>query len=67
MLTHMLTHMAHVLTLSADHYDGDVSAECTQLAVELIKVLEAGLVLQTEHQDHSIHPAAELQEEDGVG
>lgn len=67
MLTHMLTHIAHVLTLGADHYDGDVGTECTQLAVELIELLEAGLVLQTEHQDDSIHPAAELQEEEGEG
>lgn len=58
--------MIHVLTLGADHDDWDVCAVCAQLAVELVELLEAGLVLQTEDQDHCVDPAAELQgEEDG--
>jgi len=51
-----------VLTLGADHDDWDVRAVCTQLAVELVELLEAALVLQTENQDHCVDPAAELKE-----
>lgn len=56
----VVSHNMFVLTLSADHYDRDVCAERTELAVELIKLLETGLILQTEDQDHCINPAAEL-------
>lgn len=49
-----------VLTLGADHYDGDVCAEWAELAVELVELLETGLILQTEDQDHCVNPAAEL-------
>lgn len=55
-----------LLTLSADDDDGDVGALRTQLAVELIELLETGLVLQAEDQDHRIHPAAELQRNTGT-
>lgn len=49
-----------MLTLGADHDDGDVCAGGAELAVQLVELLETGLVLQTEDQDHCIHPAAEL-------
>lgn len=52
-----------MFTLCADHYDWDVWAEGAELAVELIELLETGLILQTEDQDDCISPAAELQEE----
>lgn len=57
----------HVLTLGADHYDWDVCAVCAQLAVELVELLEAGLILQTEDQDHGVNPAAELKGEEDDG
>ncbi|TNN73347.1 hypothetical protein EYF80_016510 [Liparis tanakae] len=50
------------LTLGADHDDRDVRAVSTQLAVELVELLEAALVLQAENQDHCVDPAAELEE-----
>lgn len=56
-----------VLTLGADHDDRDVRAVCTQLAVELVELLEAALVLQTENQNHRVHPAAELKEKEDKG
>lgn len=52
--------MSHVLTLGADHYDWDICAVCIQLAVELVKLLEAGFVLQAKDQDHCVNPAGEL-------
>lgn len=55
------------LTLGADHYDRDVRAVLAQLPVALVELLEAGLVLQTEDQDHRVDPAAELQEEEDDG
>lgn len=55
----------HALTLGADHNDRDVCAVCAQLAVELVELLEAGLVLQAEDEDHCVNPAAELQGEEG--
>lgn len=55
------TELLHLLTLSADDDDGDVGTLRTQLTVELIELLETGLILQAEDQDDCIHPAAELQ------
>lgn len=53
------------LTLSPNHNNWDVStaAVCVELAVQLVHILEAGLILQTEYKDHCIHPAAELETE----
>ena len=57
---------AHVvcecLTLSADHYerylrDRPVDSE---LVVDSVNFLEAGLVFQTEDQDYCIHPTCKL-------
>ena len=51
---------ALILTLRADYYDRDVCAVCAELTVELVELLETGLVLQTEDQNHCVNPAAEL-------
>ena len=59
--------MSLQLTLGADHYDRDVRAVFAQLPVVLVELLEAGLVLQAEDQDHCVDPAAELQEEEDDG
>lgn len=56
------------LTLGAHDDDWDVWAVSTELAVELVELLETGLILQTEDQDHRINPAAELEKQtDEVG
>lgn len=51
------------LTLRRNHNQRDLHyiAMGVQLAVVPINLLETVLVLQAEHQDDSIHPAAELQ------
>ena len=58
------------LTLSAHYNEGDICyiAVCAQLAVVVVDLLEAGLVLQAEDQDHTVYPATELQahEEEGT-
>lgn len=58
--------MIQILTLGANNYDRGVCAVYTQLAVELVELLERGLILQTEYKDYSIDPAAELQVEDDI-
>ena len=52
------------LTLRAHHDEGDLGdgPECAELVVVAVHLLEAGLVLQAEHQDHRVHPAGELRE-----
>lgn len=50
------------LTLSADHYEGDLTDRSVdgQLVVDFVNFLEAGFVLQAEDQDDSIHPTCKL-------
>lgn len=50
-----------VYTLGADNDDWDVRAVCTELAVELVQLLETGLIFQTKNQDHCINPATKLE------
>lgn len=52
-------------TLCPNHnqWDFGSAAECVELAIKFVHLLEAGLILQTEYKDHCIHPAAELETE----
>ena len=51
------------LTLGTNDNDRYVWTICTELAVELVKILETGFILQTKDEDHGINPAAELEEQ----
>ncbi len=62
---------AHVvcqrLTLSADYYERYLrnSTVDSELVVDFVNFLEAGLIFQTEDQDNCIHPTCKLKRREG--
>ena len=53
-----------VITLSSHKYDGyllDIS-KLGHLGIVIVDGVEGGLVLETEDEDHSVHPSSKLKE-----